>query len=299
MPTGPTLVILNPVAGRGRGRKAAPAVLRALEALGPVLFHETTSAEDARHAASQCDGSVSRIVVVGGDGTLNEVVNGLAKRDVVLGLVPVGGANVLARELGIPRSINAALDVIRTGVTRRIDTGRVSGRRFLLMVGVGFDAAVVRCVRERRRGRLGFRGYVRPFTDCLVNYAFPRFSVSVDGVLVSADAVQAVVANTRNYAGIAAVASRACVEDGRLEVVVIETASKLALLRQAFRAFRACIRDDRGVRVCSGVSVSIEGGVDVPVQIDGDAADSLPVEIGIEPRALRVIGPRPSDGGVE
>jgi diacylglycerol kinase (ATP) len=299
MPTAPslsllrTLVVVNPVSGRGRAREVAPAVVEALRAQGSVRTLETSRRGDAEAIARQNAGEVDRIVVVGGDGTLNEVVNGLDGRVVPLGQIPIGGANVLARELGIPLDVAAAARALRDAVPRRIDAGRCRGRRFLLMVGAGFDADVVHRVASSRGTKCGLRGYLRPFAASWRAYPLRPFSVIVDGESLAADATQAVVANTRNYGGLAAVAPAVAPDDGRLDVVALRARSKWTFVRHGWRAWRGGLREHALVRVRVGTRVTLAGDSGIPVQIDGDAAGFLPVDVEIAPGSVEILVPAP------
>jgi len=154
------LIIGNPVAGRGRAARRITALeLHLCRAGHEVEVFLTETGGDARRRASQVRDGIDRIVVVGGDGTLNEVLNGLpdpAKTPLLL--LPMGTANVLARELGLPRQPEQAAGLIDRGVVRRLDMGSLGNRRFLALASAGFDAMVTQDLCTRRRGVLGFTG---------------------------------------------------------------------------------------------------------------------------------------------
>ncbi|MBI3847468.1 MAG: diacylglycerol kinase family lipid kinase [Planctomycetes bacterium] len=289
-----TLVVVNPVSGRGRGRTVATSVLEMLQSSGRVQAIETTRRGDAEAITRENCRSAERIVVIGGDGTVNEVVNGLGDCDIPIGQVPVGGANVLARELGIPLDPVRAARALCDAVPRRIDVGLHSGRRFLLMVGVGFDGDVIHRLAAGRGSRCGFRGYIKPFVSSFRSYGMQTFAIEVDGNRIADDAVQAVVANTRNYAGLASVASHATPDDGRLDVVVFRATSKLQLLRHGWRAWRGCVRESEGVTVRTGTRVAVVGNTDIPVQMDGDAAGFLPIDVRLCAGSVRILVPLPA-----
>jgi YegS/Rv2252/BmrU family lipid kinase len=298
------LVVANPVAGGGRARPAADALAARLASRGAdTELHVTTGPGDAAAAAAAHEGRVDRFVVAGGDGTLNEVLNGLATPwRTPLALLAQGTANLLARELGLPTDPEGIADVVLGGRVRRLDLATVretppdSGaparaRRFLLVASCGFDAQVVEVLARTRRGTLGFAGWLAPILRALATYRPPVLAVTVDAAQPFA-AELVVVSNVRNYGGLFTVAERARPDSGHLDVVALERASRRNLVRAAVAARRGRLSRLPGVRYETGRSVAIRCAQPVPVEVDGEEFGATPVAIDLEPRVVPVLVPR-------
>jgi len=238
------------------------------------------------------DAAVDRLVVVGGDGTLNEVLNGLQD----LGAVPLcqlatGTANILAHELRLPRNPEALADLVERGDLRGLDVGRVGDRRFLMVVSAGFDAMVTEEIRRTRTGTLGYAGYLLPIARVLRRYRAPQLSVSVDGKEPVCGGL-VVVSNTRNYGGLFTLADRAQVDSGHLDVCVLTRASLFGLLGTAAAALRGGVSRRKGVVYLTGREISVESAELVSTQVDGDYFGSTALRIGLEPDRVRFVVPR-------
>jgi len=286
------LVVANPIAGAGKAPAMVERLAWRLEALGHrVDCAWTRGPGDAREQLRSREGGFDRLVVAGGDGTLNEVVNALPDPGgLPLTQLALGTANMLARELGLPRDPEALADVIHGGVVRRLDLGRVDGDRFLLVVGSGFDALVTRVIRETRRGTLGFTGYAVPIVRALARYRPPELVVRVDGGAERSGAL-VIVCNVRNYGGLFTVADSARCDSGSLEVCIFRRASVPDLVRYVAAARRGRMARSRNVEIVSGRRVRIASAHPVPVQVDGDYWGATPVEIDVEPAVVPVLVP--------
>lgn len=286
------LVIGNPISGGGRARGACERLGRALESRGhQVEVFLTGAAGDGGRRAGDL-GDVEALVVVGGDGTLNEVVNGLADpAQVPFTQLPMGTANIFARELGLPFDPEGTARVVEGGAVRAIDLGRLGEKRFLLVVSAGFDALVTAELKRSRKGRLGFTGYARPMWKCLRSYRPPRLRVSVDGK-GGYQGAWVVVTNTKNYGGLFTLAETASMDSGVLDVLVFEKAGALDFMRYAAVGFLGGgVARRAGVTLVQGKQVRIESDEPYDVEADGDHYGLTPVEMAIEPSAARVFVP--------
>jgi YegS/Rv2252/BmrU family lipid kinase len=288
------LVIGNPAAGSGRGRERTERLVRALEARGhAVEFFSTRAAGDARRHAGDREGRVDRVVAAGGDGTLNEIVNGLADPGATpLAPLALGTANMLAAALGVPRDPEALAQVVERGHVRRIDLGSVGATRFVGVVGVGFDALVTEEVRATRRGALGYSGYALPILRALRRYRAPRLEVRLDGG-TPVDAGFAIVGNLPNYGGLFAVTPDARVDSGHLDVCLFRDASIAGLVGIVWPSWRGTLAKRRDVVVTTATRIAIDSADDEPasVQVDGDAWGKTPIEIGVQPRVVPMLVP--------
>lgn len=234
--------ILNPMAGKGAGRKAD----ELLEALlrGSGMKFKALHTEAPGHATHLARHAVtSHVVAVGGDGTINEVVNGLAGTDHIMGIIPTGSGNDFIKSVGIPRSMKKALEVLRAGRVRTIDVGRVQTGRmdngsmqyapvrlFANGVGIGFDAAVARRVSEIR----GLRGtplYLLAVLQTLGRYRSPEFTIQTDDESWSSRELLIAVGNGRCAGGGFYLTPDAAVDDGVLDVTVIQDVPVVKILR--------------------------------------------------------------------
>jgi len=294
-------VIANPISGRGAARAGARELARALEGRGcAVELFFTRAAGDAARRARAAEGHVDRIVAVGGDGTLNEVLNGLRSPDQTpLTQLAFGTANLLARELGLPREPEALAEVAAGDTIRPLDLGTLhaigSGsegeRRFLLLASCGFDARVTEAVQQTRHSTLGFAGYVCPMLRALRGYRPPRLEVRVDGALHPAELV--LVTNVSQYGGLFQSVATARPDSGQLDVCLFPRARRRDLLRIALRGARHRLASLPGLAILPAREIVITGDR-APVQVDGDHWGSTPVCIRLSAQRVPVLVPAPT-----
>jgi YegS/Rv2252/BmrU family lipid kinase len=282
-------VIFNPAA---RGEKSQR-LRRFLESkAGPdVTLAPTQRAGDATRLAAASDGIV---VAAGGDGTINEVVNGLRLPGATLGVLPLGTANVFARELGIPLTLEAAWATLERGATRVIDLGvaEVAGRRrfFAQLAGVGFDARAVRGASWSLKKRFGPLSYVWAGLQALRNQKSDVEVVSFDGTVLAAGAA-VLIGNGRLYGGPFRVFPKARLDDGLLDVCVFEKVGHFNVHRHSLGVLCGMHTRWRGVEYFQIAQFTCRTATAAPVQLDGEDAGDVPVLFRVEPRALRVIVP--------
>jgi YegS/Rv2252/BmrU family lipid kinase len=292
-------VVFNPTAG-GRRRRRLQQTLRLLRESGcQVSLHSTAARGDAEAIArtfSEAPPTPDLLVVAGGDGTINEAVNGLLSNGSAawpLALVPLGTANVLAAEIGLATSPAVVARTIAQGVPRRAYVGMANGRCFTAMAGVGFDAHVVGNVDLRLKRRLGKGAYVLESVRQLIRFRFPRYRVTVDGQAFEAASV--IVAKGHYYAG-----RYVCAPDARLErpefhVCLFERGGRWNAIRYAVALALGRLPKLADFRIVRGQAVTIEGPTGDPVQGDGDIIALLPVRIEIAPQPLNLIAPPDAD----
>jgi YegS/Rv2252/BmrU family lipid kinase len=284
-------LIVNPISGNGEGLRAARLTAELLERSGiRVCQHVTEAAGHARRFAADIDPECDTVVSVGGDGTLNEVLTGLS-RDIPVGLVPIGTANVVSRDLKIPRNPRDSAQLLIDGVPRAIDVGRINDRRFVAMVGAGVDGAIVKSLCEARKGPITKLSYVAPTVKALLRHRAAPMRLTVDGRPVDGVFYGVFVTNTRNYGGFFSVTPRAEIDDGAFHWVGQTSARRSSLLRFALAALLRRELPSTAARYGSGRTFLIEaaGPEPVPVQVDGDFFGWLPVTIEIIPGAARII----------
>jgi diacylglycerol kinase (ATP) len=299
-PASPVIVIVNPISGTGRrsgaGRARAEEAVAALAACG--LTSEVFVTERRRHAHELAAAARARgartIFVWGGDGTVNEVASALTYSDTVLGIIPAGSGNGLARELGIPREPMRAVAASLAGRERVIDAGELGGHLFFNIAGFGLDARVAHRFSADGGTRRGLREYLRLAGRELMAYTPYECTVQVDGVATPTRALLVAVANARQYGNGALVAPRARLDDGRLDVVVIGHRSPWVALAQAPMLFVGQLARVPGVRMTPVTHVEIRAAGTMLYHVDGEThtADAC-LEGRVRPGALRVLSPRP------
>ena len=290
-------VIHNPIAGRGRRGRYRDALKR-LERRAQVTERRTKGRGDAWRLASEAAhaGCYDMVVAAGGDGTVNEVANGLlanGARPPALGLIPLGTTNVLASEIGIGGRADQVADALLDGRTQPITLGvadSADGRRwFLQMAGVGFDAHVVAGVNPSLKRWLGKGVYGLQMLFCWLRYRRETYRVTIDGVPYEAGS--AIVANGHYYGGTYVFAPDARLGDPTLEVCLFLRSGRLPALRYLFALGRGRLHLLPDFKIVRGCEVVIEGPEGEPVQGDGDIIGHLPVRIAAAPAALELAVP--------
>ncbi len=285
-------VIANPVAGGGRGKTMAEALCRALQGkVDDVTLVLTRKAGDNKVEASKPGADC--VVAVGGDGSVNEVVNGLKDTDSTLAVLPAGTANVVARELKIPPDPQAVAALIVDQQLRWMDVGLHGTQRFLLGAGAGFDAAVVKAVSSQRGGKSSFFKWVAPTLNTVRTYSFPSFRVIADGEEVTRTVQYAIVGICRYSAGVLPTTPKAKIDDGLLDLCLYHELSFTRLLRLLATVWNPnhINRGDITYLQCRSVDFQPLSNEEVPLQVDGDPAGSIPAKFTILPKAVQVVAP--------
>lgn len=285
------LVIFNPTAG-SRRRRRLEVFLAALRAGGAApILRETTGVGHARRLAfgAEQEGA-DALVVAGGDGTINEAINGLldAGRPVPLGLLPLGTANVLAGELSLPRDPAKAAAVVLAGRRRRVALGEANGRAFALMAGVGFDAAVVANLNLALKRRLRQGAYALETLRQALSFDFPHYSVATaEGDSFRARSV--IACKAARYGGPFKLARGASHDRPTLTLALFEKGGPLAVLRFGLALVTGRMHRCRGVRLVETTAAEISGPANQPVQGDGDLIARLPLHLAVRPEAIEVL----------
>lgn len=292
-------VIFNPVA---RGEKAVEFRSR-LAALGDELeFRQTTSPESARALGREAaEQGFEAIVAVGGDGTFNEVLNGVgmvegAFDSVRMGVLPLGTANVFAKELGVPMALDAALDVIREGRTCAVDLaaasfnqeGKPVRRFFGQLAGAGLDARAIELVNWESKKRFGVLAYVEAGLKALAE-SQAQLTVSNGETELTGELV--LVGNGRYYGGKFELFPEAKLTDGLLHALVFERVHWADLVRRGWGLFTHTIPKQKGIKILSGSALTLRCDRTAPFQLEGDLVGSLPCSFKVYPRRLKMIVP--------
>ncbi len=289
-------LIYNPLSGRLRWRRQRDLAqaIAFLEAAGMRIISLPTIAPGSATQLAREQVRLGRnlIIVCGGDGTINEVVGGMVGSHVPLAILPAGTGNVLARELGLPRSIRRAAEYIPHGELRRIALGRAGQHHFICLAGVGIDGCIVYNLDLRAKASLGQLSYWLESFRQLFAYDFPWFDVEVEAQRWRA--VFAIVSRTRHYGGPIQITRRADFFSGEFEVAVFTHRQRFRFLlyllanwlRQLERFPEVQFIKARRVRC-----VPIAPEQRIHVEVDGEQAGTLPCEFEIVPDALSLLVP--------
>jgi diacylglycerol kinase (ATP) len=285
-------VIHNPRAGVASER-AVRALRRARPSWGEFVLRSTQREGHARELAREAVADGCELVLaVGGDGTVNEVAEGLLGSETTLGVIPVGSGNGLARTLGIPLDPRRALAALEPGVQRQMDVGSANGRPFLNVAGVGFDATVGLAFHERGRsgGRRGTAAYVRLALTQLLSYEAREWIVETPRQRRQVRALLVAIGNGRQYGAGALIAPEARLNDGKLDVLVVEDAPRVEILLNVPRLFLGSLRRSRRCHWFATSSLVLCG--EGPHHRDGEPeAGAGRLEVSVLPRALRILVP--------
>jgi diacylglycerol kinase (ATP) len=294
------LVIFNPAAGREpRCKRRLGRVVAELERRGClVVVRGTCAVGDAERLAREADPAFDLIVAAGGDGTVNEVVNGLVAVPRPMAVLPLGTANVLANEIGLPRNPRQLARVIADGAPRPIWPGRAGDRLFVAMTGVGFDAAVLATLDPSLKRRIGKLAFAWAILLCLYHYRRSEFVVSTAGG--AHRVASAIVTKGRLYAGRFVIAPDARLDDPLLHIVLFQRAGRLAVLRYLGAMMLGALNRLRDVSIVTARRVSVTAGEPAPagppvVETDGEIGGRLPLVIEIAERPLLLVRPCVTD----
>lgn len=290
------LVIHNPNAGRRRRRHRLQTVVAELQRAGTLVeLVPTAKAGDAERFAraarstAEAGNGPDVVVAAGGDGTINEVVNGLAGGTLPLALLPMGTANVLAAEIGLEERPDEIVRAILHGLAVPIHLGDANGRRFTLMAGIGLDAEVVATVDPWLKRATGKFAYVVATLQRWLEYRRYRYRIEIDGVLHEAAA--AVVANGHYYAGRFVCAGEARLTEPRLHVCLFEKPGRWHAIYYMAGLFGGFLPRLKSYRVVAGREIAILDEGARPVQGDGDVIARLPVRIRVAEETVPLVMP--------
>ncbi len=299
------VLIHNPEAGRRRERRLRELAL-ACDYLAscsiPVQLRETSGPGTATPLAREAAAAGADLVIVcGGDGTVNEVVNGLAGTRSALALLPAGTGNILAKELRLPWNVLRAARLIPGGEVRRIALGHANDRYFLVVAGVGLDAHVVYKLEAGMKSSLGQLSYWLETLRQFFAYSFPTFRLIVGGSAV--EATFAVIGRTSHYGGPIRITRGANLFADDFEVVVFTARSRFAYPLYLLGIWTGTLKILPGVRFLRASRLRCEPSrttrkhPHIYVECDGELAGRLPQDFQLVPDALSLVFPRPQHVG--
>lgn len=287
---GRALAILNPAAGRGRVHRKLRELAKLLRASGRVdIAHTAAPGDGARLAREAAEEGYDRVIAVGGDGTVHDVVNGVLGSELRLAIVPLGSANDLAHVLGIRDWRGAARGAL-TGPCRPIDVALANGRAVANALGVGADTAGASAV-ERHRPYLGPLAYLTAAIATAATYRPDPVRVTFDGEVIEGRYLLVVVANSGRFGNGMRVAPRAELDDGMLDLCLVAETTRLENFQLLPLVYFGAHVGHPKVRIERVREVLIEKAARGAVQYDGELSEAERIEVSCVPSSLWVVTP--------
>jgi len=298
-----TRVIVNPIAGAGGTAKKWPHIRTLLKSIGLRFEHDLTEApghaiELARSAAAR---GYELVVAVGGDGTINEIVNGLyaagSNGDVMLGIIGTGTGSDYIRTIGIPRHYQKACQcfanprrlTVDLGIVEYASNGQAAKRIFVNFAGIGFDAEIVKATTQRFKALGSLPSYLMGLLSTLLFYKNRQVSLILDGQAEDRR-VCAIMMNNGKYGGGGMLtAPHADPTDGMLDVLIIDDLSKPDLLRSLPRIYRGTHLAHPKVTMKRAREIEVRTAQHMSIQTDGELLGEAPARFSVLPAALNII----------
>ena len=283
-----TFIILNPAARSERATR----IRSRIEELAQDSIVRVTSAPWeaetlARHAVAE---GFTKVVAAGGDGTIHEVVNGIAGSGAVLGLLPLGTVNVFAAELGLPlNDLSLCWDIIRSDHTRVVDLPRANNKYFVQLAGIGLDAQAVQETSANLKRNFGPLSYLISAAQIAARKP-PRLHIDSDDTHIR-EASFVLVGNGRRYGGPFPFFKQALLNDGLLDVILFKQLGYLEIIRYLQDVFFSSAINLPDVEYFQTRRLRVTSEQDVPVELDGELSGQCPVEFRIQEKTLQVLVP--------
>ncbi|RTR26731.1 diacylglycerol kinase [Robertmurraya yapensis] len=275
-------IIYNPTSGREMFKKHLADVLQKLEAAGyETSCHATTGAGDATVAARVAvERRYDLVVAVGGDGTINEVVNGLAEQEYrpKLGIIPAGTTNDFARAVHIPRDVMAATDIIVQGDTIPVDIGRINDKYFVNIGGGGRLTELTYEVPSKLKTMLGQLAYYLKGIEMLPSFKATEVSIEYDGKLFEGEVMLFLVGLTNSVGGFEKLAPNASINDGLFSLLILKKTNLADFIRVATLALRGEHVNDPNVIYTQANRIKVQSQDKVQLNLDGEFGGLLPAE---------------------
>ncbi|MHB1279098.1 MAG: diacylglycerol/lipid kinase family protein [Bacteroidia bacterium] len=284
--------VVNPKAGRVRNKQGIIGQIKEEVPAGCAhsIYHWNHPNEIEGIVKQVLDDGTGLIIAVGGDGTVNEIARRITGTNVVLGIIPVGSGNGLARHLGIPLGAREAAKLLSTGSIQAIDSCRMNENYFFCTAGVGFDAHIGKMFANSKTR--GFWAYLKITLKEFRRYKPQKYRLVVDESPVEVTAFLTTFANAGQYGNNAYIAPEADVQDGLVHVAVLKPFSSIQLLNLGARLFNKSIHQSNYLETYTGKSVVLERASAGPVHCDGEPFEmGKRLEVNVFPKSLRVLVP--------
>ena len=282
--------IVNPISGT-KSKDALPLLVKQLidDSLYECEIIKTEYAGHAAELASQCvNDHMDICVAVGGDGTVNEVARSLAHSETALGIIPCGSGNGLARHLCLPMDMKQALQVINAGKTDYFDYGVINDQPFFCTCGMGFDAYV--SLKFAESGKRGLATYVENVLKEGLTYKPDTYIITDESGNHQYNAFLVACANASQYGNNAYIAPEASMQDGLLDVIIMEPFNIIEAAKVGFDLFAKTLKSNKHIKTFQARSIHIHRNESGAVHFDGDPTKmGTDIDVRIEPLGLKAI----------
>lgn len=286
--------IVNPVAGNGRTKEVTKEIEEQLKErkIKYKLVYTEYPGHATELAAKVSEDEFSKVVSVGGDGTLNEILNGLNLKTMSLGIIPSGTGNDLIKCAGIPSDEKQALEVVLDGEEKVIDIGVINHKRFINVAGFGLDVEVLRETLKFKRFVKGKFAYILGLLTTLISFKPIDLQISIDGEEYHHEAMICAIGNGQYIGGGMKIASLAELEDGLLDIIMIKKISKIKLLYHFPKVFKGAHMGLPWVHYVRGKNVKVLTKNSVFINSDGEISEQNHPEFKILEKSLHLIVPK-------
>lgn len=288
------LLIYNPTSGREKASAKVNLALSLLSKAGMTLEACATQGPgDAEKKALEASGSYDTIIAAGGDGTLNEVINGLgmSRGKAKLGILPAGTSNDFARALGIPMDVKAACGVIFSGGTRKVDLGSLNGRLFINIAGGGNLTGISYEVPSKLKTYLGQLAYYAKSLEELPRLKPVNMRLATPDMVIEDEVMLFLTANSKAVGGFPQLAPNASLSDGLLDLIVVGNINLAEFIQLAARTFYGEHLNHPKVTYLQTPWVEITSEEEISLNADGEYAGKLPCTISIHSKPLSILAP--------
>jgi diacylglycerol kinase (ATP) len=286
-------VIYNPTAGRGRARRHVREVEEYLRSRGARADCEPTTGPDdlVRIAAESSRAGYDRVVVCGGDGTLNLALREFDLAKGTLALIPTGSGDDFARVMGIPRNIRGACDVVLDGRVREVDVALANNLRYLGVAGLGFDSEVAEFANREVKFLRGSAVYLYAIFRVLPKFTPRPVRIRSEAGTRDVRIMFAAVGNSRQYGGGIRITPDAIVDDGLLDLCIVHETTRGQLLKTLPKAYTGAHVKSPFVEMSRGREVHFESEQAMAVYADGEPLTRTPVSFGVAGERLKIVVP--------
>ena len=285
------LFIINPISGGKSKTKMAEIIRLNLDATR--YDYELVYTKYARHGQliveEQTDG-FDAVVAVGGDGTINEIAEALSRKDIPMGIIPMGSGNGLARHLKIPLFPNKAVKVLNTFNIKRIDTATLNNRFFVSIAGIGFDSLIA-SEFEKTVGR-GFVNYARLTTKEYFAYQEQEYHLTIDGKKIKRLAALVTFANSNQFGFETKIAPNAIIDDGMIDVCIMKKPKLYQMPLMMAQIWSSAADRSELLEIICGKHIVVEPNKNLYANIDGESVEvGKKIEVKVRPKNIKVIIP--------
>lgn len=285
-------LIINPAAGRGKAAKLSKKVVKEFERRGVAIEYEySTKPRHAVEISRDASTKFQKVIALGGDGTVNEVGEGLVGSDAVFGVIPLGSGNDFAHEIGIPSKISDAVDMVLSDDFHKIDVIKVNDRISMNTAGVGFNGTVSEVVKSIKYLK-GMSVYIWGVVKTALKYKPLPLKLTLNDKIIEENIFMVSICNSKSEGGGFIVAPEAKNDDGFFDVTIIREISYMKLLLNLNKALTGNLNKLNEVETIKAESIIIESELPMPVHVDGEviSLNAHKVEASILKSALKVVG---------